>query len=369
MKIQSAPSLVFIFVLGLSLSAQEKNRFDETNSGPTPSPWRLLNVDTKASLRGLHVLSESCVWASGTGGTIISTVDGKTWKVQIVPGAEKLDFRDIHAIDEKTIVAMTSGAPACIYRSTDGGSSWQRCYENADEKVFLDDLSFIDNQRGIVMGDSIDGTLFLLQTIDGGKTWSRIENTPQTLAGEAGFAASGSNMAVFGKQKIAIALGSAEPDQAQPTCRVLLSENLTDWSASRVPLRRTPSAGIFSICFANVNDGVVVGGDYQKPDEISDNFAVTRDSGQTWTVPQPRQPPSGFRSCVATWRDGQEICFVTVGTNGTDLSTDLGLTWRRVSDEGFHAVEFTPDGRHGWATGGDGRVAKWLGISPTTRTP
>jgi hypothetical protein len=125
---------------------------------------------------------------------------------------------------------------------------------------------------------------------------------------------------------------------------------------------RSPSAGIFSICFANGNDGVVVGGDYKQPDDDSDNYAVTRDGGLTWTTPKPRQPPSGFRSCVATWRDGREVNFVAVGTNGTDLSTDLGTQWRRVSNEGFHAVEFTPDGKQGWACGSDGRVAKWLGV-------
>lgn len=363
MKIPSFLSILALVQVCFILSAQEETPADKPTAGVESQPWKMFAIETKASLRGLHVLSQTDVWASGTGGTIVHTADGGlSWRVQTVAGAEKLDFRDLHAIDQNTIVAMTSGTPARIYRSTDGGSHWQLCYENKDERVFLDALSFIDDQRGFVMGDPIDESLFLLQTSDAGKTWTRVKDTPPTLPGEGGFAASGSNMAVFGNRKIAIAMGSALPGQTQPTCRVLVSENGTQWTANSVPLMRSPSAGIFSICFANANDGVVVGGDYKQPDNDAGNFAVTRDGGKTWSIPQMRTPPTGFRSCVATLASGDQVHMVTVGTNGTDLSTDLGESWRRISDQGFHAVEFTPDGKHGWATGGDGKIAKWQGI-------
>ena len=61
-------------------------------------------------------------------------------------------------------------------------------------------------------------------------------------------------------------------------------------------------------------------------------------------------------------KHGAVYC-IAVGTNGTDASSDLGKQWQRISDEGFHAVEFTPDSAHGWACGSDGRIAKWLGVS------
>ncbi len=44
--------------------------------------WQKQTVDTKASLRGLSVVSEKIVWASGTGGTFLKTIDGgKNWIV------------------------------------------------------------------------------------------------------------------------------------------------------------------------------------------------------------------------------------------------------------------------------------------------
>ena len=62
--------------------------------------WIKQSVNTTASFRGLSVVNEKIAWASGTGGTVIRTIDGgRTWDVITVPGAEKLDFRDIEAFD------------------------------------------------------------------------------------------------------------------------------------------------------------------------------------------------------------------------------------------------------------------------------
>ncbi|HKF40040.1 MAG TPA: hypothetical protein VKB21_03075, partial [Candidatus Acidoferrum sp.] len=79
-------------------------------SAVAPAQWTKVDVPTTASLRGLSVINQNVVWASGTGGTVIKTIDGgKTWKVIVVPGAEKLDFRGIHAFDEKNALIMSSG--------------------------------------------------------------------------------------------------------------------------------------------------------------------------------------------------------------------------------------------------------------------
>ena len=62
--------------------------------GPS-HPWKRADVGTAASFRGLSVVSGDVVWASGTQGTVIRTVDsGKTWDVQEVAGAENRFSRD-----------------------------------------------------------------------------------------------------------------------------------------------------------------------------------------------------------------------------------------------------------------------------------
>ena len=105
--------------------------------------WIRQTVDTKASFRGLSVVSEKVIWASGTGGTVIRTIGGKTWNVINVPGAEKLDFRDIEAFDANTayILSIGNGDASRIYKTTDGGRSWQLQFTNKSEKAFFDAIA------------------------------------------------------------------------------------------------------------------------------------------------------------------------------------------------------------------------------------
>ena len=59
------------------------------------SPWEMQDSHTKAGLRGIHAVDAQVAWASGTGGTILRTIDGGTnWtKCAVPPDAEKLDVR------------------------------------------------------------------------------------------------------------------------------------------------------------------------------------------------------------------------------------------------------------------------------------
>jgi photosystem II stability/assembly factor-like uncharacterized protein len=92
------------------------------------SQWVKQNVNTTASFRGLAVVNEKVVWASGTGGTVIKTVDGgKHWSVMTVDRAEKFDFRDIEAFGAKTayVLSIGNGENSRIYKTIDGGKTWE----------------------------------------------------------------------------------------------------------------------------------------------------------------------------------------------------------------------------------------------------
>jgi len=65
--------------------------------------WVAQASGTTARLRGLCVVNERVVWASGTRGTLLRTIDrGTTWERKPVDGAEHLDFRDVEAFDDRT---------------------------------------------------------------------------------------------------------------------------------------------------------------------------------------------------------------------------------------------------------------------------
>jgi hypothetical protein len=49
---------------------------------------------------------------------------------------------------------------------------------------------------------------------------------------------------------------------------------------------------------------------------------------------------------------------VAVGTSGSHLSADGGVTWKRLDRENYNSVAFLATGE-GWAVGPRGRIAKF----------
>src|SRR3954462_5628443 len=94
--------------------------------GPAVTQWQPQQVNTEADFRGLSVVTANVAWVSGTKGTFGLTTDGKTWKSGTVPGAEKLDFRDVKAFSETTAYLLSAGPghASRIYKTIDGGQTW-----------------------------------------------------------------------------------------------------------------------------------------------------------------------------------------------------------------------------------------------------
>src|SRR5580700_9198438 len=96
--------------------------------------WQVQNIDSKADFRGLCVVSPKLAWVSGTKGTYARTADGgKNWSVGTVPGAEKLDFRDVEAFGDTTAYLLSAGPgdESRIYKTSDGGQSWALQFKSA----------------------------------------------------------------------------------------------------------------------------------------------------------------------------------------------------------------------------------------------
>ena len=69
---------------------------------PLPAQWIAQPSGTNARLRGLAVVNDRVVWASGNQGTFTRTIDGgTTWSSGTVPGAADLDFRDVQSAGEQ----------------------------------------------------------------------------------------------------------------------------------------------------------------------------------------------------------------------------------------------------------------------------
>ena len=112
MKLKPAIYLLII-ILMVSCSIQPNNNYEISFTG--------LNTNTDASLRGLHVVDENVIWASGSSGTVLNSEDGgKSWNVFHVDGAMENDFRSIHAWDKNSAMVFGIAGPefgtamACI---------------------------------------------------------------------------------------------------------------------------------------------------------------------------------------------------------------------------------------------------------------
>lgn len=321
--------------------------------------WTPQVSGTNAEFRGLVAVSPTVVWASGTRGRVAHTTNGgATWTVDSVPGASKLDFRDIHAVSATHAWAMAAGpaeqGQAEIYLTSDG-SHWTRQFATSDSGVFLDAISFWDDKHGIAMSDPVRGRLFILTTDDGGGTWNRVptDNAPPVLPGEAAFAASGTCLTVQGSSNVWIATGGGA------RARVFRSSDRgRTWSVADTPVHAgTSASGIFSVAFSDAQHGVVVGGDYTKPKEPLDNVAVTEDGGKTWRL--ARGPlPQGYMSGVAYVPGTNGRTLVAVGLAGTARSDDAGESWTMIDGVAYNSVAFASKS-DGWAAGPQGRIAKW----------
>lgn len=305
------------------------------------------------SLRGLSVVSDKVVWASGSNGTVARSLDGgNTWKWLRVKGFEQRDFRDIEAFDGTTALIMAIDAPAYILKTVDGGDNWKVVFENKTPGMFLDAMEFWNDQSGIVVGDPIDGKIFIARSFDGGNSWKALPGayTPAVDSGEAFFAASGTNVRALDRDEAVMVSGGSRS-------RIFIRNQ-----QAVLPLAQgRPSAGANSVAVLerNTRKGgnklVVVGGDFEHPAVADSNCCISTNRGKTWKAPQ--QGPKGYRSGVEYLGKKK---LAACGPTGVDVSADGGNTWINISTTGFHTVRKAKEGKTVWLSGGNGRVGKLL---------
>ena len=330
----------FLYLLGHSLVVSQFLSLTSLDSG------------VNASFRGLSVVNNSVVWVSGTGGTVLRTVDGgANWENVSVPNMDKTDFRDVEGFDKNTAIVMGIASPARFYKTTDRGQNWKLVYFDDREEVFFDGMSFWNKRNGIAFSDPVNGRHLLIRTTDGGDTWEEIpaDGIPEKLDPEFGFAASGTGMPVEGRNTVWLGMGGIKS-------RVFKSENGgLNWSVAETPVvHGGQSTGIYSVAFKNKKVGIAVGGDYMNQ-VIQNTMAHTQDGGITWHLPEKQTHQ--YRECVAHYRGNT---FFAVGPSGFDRTTDNGKNWAphywEVKD--LTALAFAKGSRGGFAVGKRGQIYK-----------
>ncbi len=178
------------------------------------SQWTPQNSTTTQNLYNIKFLNENYGIAVGDSGTILKTIDGgNTWTS--LPFSAEDNFRDVDLLGNDTIfVSSVNATSPTIYRSTDGGLSWQKVlldglpisictteddhifaaasliYESEDAgENWLNEydfggttvpftIQFVNKETGHV-GANVGGfatySAIMVRTVNGGKTWHELD--------------------------------------------------------------------------------------------------------------------------------------------------------------------------------------------------
>jgi photosystem II stability/assembly factor-like uncharacterized protein len=303
----------------------------------------------KISLRGLSMPTASVVWASGSNGKVAKSVDGgNSFRWMTVEGYAKRDFRDIEAFDSSTAIIMAIDTPAIILKTTDGGKTWRKVFEDTRPGMFLDAMDFSGNNV-VVIGDPINGKAFMAVTSDKGDSWMPKETPDSMIDGEAFFASSGSNIKIIGAKRNSKTLFVSGGIQS----RLFYNGN-----PMKLPMQSGKnSTGANGLALhPNQNQGIIIGGDFAN-DKRRDSAMLLFSLYPSVKFSTPVTPPSGYKS-AAVYLSRSTV--LSCGTSGVDLSVDGGLNWKKISDISFHVAVKSPDGRYAILAGGNGRIAKVL---------
>ncbi len=339
--------LFIVLITGiLAGCSQEKTITFSVESKPT---------DNEALIVSIAILDEETIWASGSNSTFMRTTDGgDTWDIFQHPRIDTFQYRDIHALsgNEVILLAIGDGANSQIHRFS-VSSGWETAFVMDEEEGFLNSIAMWDDERGLAFGDSFDGKPYLLETRNGGGSWTRIDGDrlPDAGEGEGGFASSGSCIDVGARGVAWVGTGAAG------NARILRTDDYGgSWEAYDSPIIKGELAGITSIHFRTNSEGFIAGGDLSSADAYTDNLALTSNSGKEWRLTNQPQTPGPFYGSDLIRYGGKDILVVS-GPRGADISLNGGDTWTNITEEELWVVDLHPDG-FGWLGGRNGLLYK-----------
>lgn len=345
----AAPALVSLSACGRG------TRADSAPARPafTTVPQR---SGTSSLLQAVSVVDSEVVWVSGHRGTYVRTTDGgATWHAAVVPDADSLQFRDVHAVSADTAYLMSAGNGELsrIYKTTDGGASWELQFTSREPKAFYDCMAFWDADHGIAMSDEVGGRFPIVFTEDGGAHWRPVDPDvlPPALPAEGSFAASGSCVVARAPGRAWIGTGNSSAARVFST-----ADRGRSWSVSTTPLPSGEGIGIASVAFRDELHGVAMGGSMMDTSSRADDIALTTDGGRSWIAAGRAPFPSAIYGASYV-PDSRTPTLVAVGPGGAAASFDDGRSWTPVDTAAYWAVAFASNGT-GWAVGPGGRIVR-----------
>lgn len=314
----------FLLCLSFSLQAQYKTKKYLKKNRKAPV-YAIGNE--KAYARGLLVEGNR-VFAGHSDGTLYfgnleQLEAGKDGVQQLFKLDNFTEMRDVERSGD-FLIGMQSGDNGELVRISNEGKT-ELIKPEEWKGRFMDAMDF-KGPHGLIFGDPVDGKFSLFVTHDSGKTWKKCIGEINAEKGEAGFAASGTNVRVFNEKTFTFISGGEQNRFFKTT------DGGKTWLQVVLPFYPGKSSGAFSMCFADEKNGCVVGGDFESPDLRLNTAYYTNDGGLTWL--NSVNTPRGYRSCVYFVDNVYYAC----GRNGIDFSLDGGKNWTPFADGKFFSL-------------------------------
>ncbi|MGB0933908.1 MAG: hypothetical protein ACPGU5_06470 [Lishizhenia sp.] len=315
----------FLFLLGSMFSASAQIKAVEIADISNIQ----LSPDSTYS-RSIKV-NDSVLYAACSNGAIY-LYDFKKEKVSEVFGYEVEELRDIEIMGNGNVVAMMSGSTGKFVKIGPGSRTSTDEY-SVLENVFLDGMDFSPSGTGALMGDPIDNKFSVFFSVDFGSSYEEVFPSIEAKSGEAGYAASGTNIQMITDRLFYFVSGGIVSR--------LFKVDLSDFDAVKtsnfeIPIQNGEGKGAFSMYFKDSLEGIVVGGDYKNPKDTLNACFYTLDGGVTWN--KPKKSFGGYKSCVI-YNPKYKVLFAS-GRTGVDYSLDFGQSWRELTASPMFSLTF-----------------------------
>lgn len=327
--------------------------------------WAPQEAGTPHPVIAIQAVDENVVWACGWEGTYLRTTDGgENWTWGKVPDPESFDLYSVAAIDADTAYFAGSAFQATdtrIYKTTDGGQSWELQYQNTQPDAFFNSIAFWDGSHGIAVSDAVDGSFLIVTTSNGGATWEVVppEHIPSLLPGEwAGFADGGGTCLAV--QEGGYAWFGTAYDYglaSEGPVRVFRSSDWgRHWTAVETPVSNNAEGkGVFTMAFQDTLHGFAAG---------EGVFIQTTDGGQSWSEVSTFLTNDPLIPTLAIVPETNGQVMVASG-QGSAYTTDGGATWASISNDYLWGISFvnptTGWGAAGWEQGQGGLISRFEG--------
>lgn len=279
----------------------------------------------KISIRAIEIYDNK-VWYAGTESKFgyVDLTNPKNQK-QIKLSDKNLQFRTL-AQDDDYFYTINIESPAYFFKIDKNTLKSNIFHTNSLKTAFYDSFVIQSKNVGIAISDPQEDGVPNFFNFNNNRNYELL-NYPKYKKGEAHFAASNSNIAMY-KNNVWIATGGTASRIFKFSWNYPLY-----WEVYDTPfIQGETSQGIYSIDFANGKFGIAVGGDYTKQEQNINNIATTVDGGKTWQI-QASGKNAGYMTCVKIKPGSKGEQIIAVGDQHISYSSDFGKTWKKISDE------------------------------------